>query len=143
MAANTQVAVATHILTVLALVPVTHEHKDARVCSEAIAHSINTNPVVVRRIVTALVKDGLVVSYPGKGGGLVLGRPAEEITLLDVHEAVGDTAVFTCKTHTPNPVCPTGTKMVEVLEPLFLDIEHGVRARLTQITQADVIQQMT
>jgi Rrf2 family protein len=42
----------------------------------------------LRKISTRLVKSGLISSRRGVGGGIQLARPAEEITLLDVIEAV-------------------------------------------------------
>lgn len=139
MAINTQLSVATHILMVLAQAPEAHEPKEGLVCSEVIAHSIDTNPVVVRRIVADLVRAGLVASYPGKGGGLALGRPAEEITLLQVHEAVGDAPVVGFKAHAPNPSCPLGAKMAGAVAAVFSEVEQSVRAQLAAITLAAVV----
>lgn len=139
MTANSKLAVATHILTILALTPETVDPKDRRVCSEVIAHSVNTNPVVVRRIVSELAKAGLVSTYLGKGGGLVLGRPPDTITLLDVHEAIGNDSLFAFKTHAPNPGCPTATRTVRALAPLFTSMEEGVRQQLATIHLDELI----
>ena len=56
--------------------------------SEYIAGSVNTNPVVIRRIVGMLKKGGLVVSTEGAGGGTELARLAGKITLAEVYRAV-------------------------------------------------------
>lgn len=42
----------------------------------------------VRRLVGSLVKAGILLSARGSGGGIRLGRPASEISLLDVVSAV-------------------------------------------------------
>jgi Rrf2 family protein len=41
-----------------------------------------------RKSLAGLVSAGLVVTHPGPGGGLTLARPAAEITMLDVIEAL-------------------------------------------------------
>lgn len=138
MAANTQLAVATHILTILAIGPGAEPHKNARLCSEAIAHSIDTNPVVVRRLVAKLVKVGLVVSQAGKGGGLSLACKPDNISLLQVYEALGDEMASPFKPHTPNQSCPTGVNMVQVLQGVFGEVEDGVRKTLESLTIADM-----
>ncbi|MGE5554443.1 MAG: RrF2 family transcriptional regulator [Betaproteobacteria bacterium] len=49
------------------------------------------------RILRSLVKAGIAVSQRGVGGGYALARPPEEVTLLDVVEAVeGPTRVNRC-----------------------------------------------
>jgi Predicted transcriptional regulator len=140
MAANTQLAVATHILTILALGQGDESPKNVRLCSEAIAHSIDTNPVVVRRLVAKLVKVGLVESQAGKGGGLSLACKPDQISLLRVYEALGDEMASPFKPHTPNQNCPTGVSMVRVLHGVFAEVEDGVRKTLESLTIADMAQ---
>lgn len=80
---NTRLPVAAHILTflnALAGKPGT---------SELMAASINTNPSLVRRLLMQLGQAGLTRSQMGAGGGALLARPADRITLLDVLRAVG------------------------------------------------------
>ena len=55
------------------------------VTSDAIAGILNTNPVVVRRLVRQLRAAGLVSSIRGKTGGYQLERPATDISLLFGH----------------------------------------------------------
>jgi DNA-binding IscR family transcriptional regulator len=54
-----------------------------------IAKAIKVNPTRVRHIVSKLVKAGLLRSYRGGRGGLALARPAAEITLREIHDALG------------------------------------------------------
>ena len=44
-------------------------------------------PALMTRIVAQLAREGLVNTYPGRDGGLMLPRPASQITLKDVVEA--------------------------------------------------------
>ncbi|MTD28195.1 RrF2 family transcriptional regulator [Erwinia sorbitola] len=50
------------------------------------------------KIFTRLSKAGLVRSSEGKGGGFQLAQPAEDITVLDVVNAIdGDKSIFECR----------------------------------------------
>ena len=50
------------------------------------------------KIFTRLSKAGLVRSIEGKGGGFQLAKPAEQITVLDVVNAIdGDKRIFECR----------------------------------------------
>ena len=62
------------------------------VCSNMIAQSVHTNPVVIRRLMSELEKASLVASTSGRSGGFSLARPAPQITLADVYRAVEDEA---------------------------------------------------
>jgi DNA-binding IscR family transcriptional regulator len=47
------------------------------VCSNLVALSVNTNPVVIRRLMSDLEKAELVTSASGRTGGFSLARSAE------------------------------------------------------------------
>jgi DNA-binding IscR family transcriptional regulator len=79
MAANSQFSMAVHVLTVLA------RHKDEKIKSEKIACSVNTNPVVIRRLLGQLSQADLVESQTGAAGGTRLARCPKEITLAEVY----------------------------------------------------------
>src|SRR3982750_2971015 len=69
------------------------EH-DGPVTSDMLAKAMGTNPVVVRRIMAGLRDGGYVRSEKGHGGGWVLARDLDAISLLDVHRAVGGPQIF-------------------------------------------------
>ena len=58
--------------------------------SECAAQSINTSPVVIRRLVGMLHAQGMVESKKGPNGGIQLAREPDKITLREVYEAVSD-----------------------------------------------------
>jgi DNA-binding IscR family transcriptional regulator len=62
---------------------------DGSATSEQLAAAMKTNPVVIRRIMAGLRDAGFVASAKGHGGGWVLSCPLEQITLRDIHEAIG------------------------------------------------------
>lgn len=131
MSANSRFAVATHVLTSLALAA--EASPDALVTSEDLAKSVNTSPVVVRRILGLLRKAGLVLAHTGRGGGATLARPAARITLLDIHRAVDEPMLFAMNPNRPNPACEVSCRMKDVLGPVFDDAERAVEARLSKV----------
>ena len=60
---NTRFAVAVHILTLL------HTQQGEPATSEYIASSVNTNPSLIRRLLSQLARAGLTASQMGTGGG--------------------------------------------------------------------------
>ena len=64
------------------------------VCSDALAGSVNTNPVVIRRLLSQLRKAGLVTTQKGSCGGATLCASPEEISLDAVYRAVEPMASF-------------------------------------------------
>lgn len=65
------------------------------VTSEKLGKMLKTNPVVVRRTMALLRDGGYVRSIKGHNGGWVLTKLLSEITLLDVHKALGENSLFT------------------------------------------------
>lgn len=59
----------------------------ARLSSADIQQEMLIPKAFMSRIVAQLSKDGLVDTYPGREGGLMLPRPASKITLKDVVQA--------------------------------------------------------
>lgn len=53
-----------------------------------IAAAVDVPPTFLAKIFQQFSKMGLVKSFRGTGGGFMLGRPPEKITLLEVVEAV-------------------------------------------------------
>lgn len=132
MTTNSHFALSIHILSLMAL------HDDKPLTSKLISGSINTNPVFVRRILGVLNKAGLVETHLGVGGGTMLARPAEQITLNDVYQAAGCTELFARHHSQPDADCPYGRNMLKVLDLIFQKTEAAVAQTLSTITVADV-----
>src|SRR5690348_9245572 len=99
MAHNSSFAVAVHVMALLAWID------DEPAKSDYIAGSVNTNPVVVRRILGALARAGLVTSQTGGAGGSRLTRAAEQISLLEIYQAVDEGCIFALH-QSPSATCP-------------------------------------
>jgi len=125
---STRFTVALHILTLLASSP------DEALTSEYIAGSVNTNPVVVRRLLGTLRKLGVVSSQPGNGGGWELAKDPAKLSLRDVRRAVQEGSPFSMHTQTPNPRCPVGKNIQHVLAPVYDRAERAMEDELAHTT---------
>ncbi len=135
MAGNCHFAFAVHVLSVLAL------HSEEAISSETLAHSVNTNAVVIRRLLTDLSKSGLIETQRGPGGGSRLARTASEITLLQVHRAVaGEVNSFGEHPNQPAQCCPVGHEIKRVLEDVRLRASQAVENEYSNLTLAQVVQ---
>ena len=79
--------------------------RDAPVTSEILAKAMDTNPVVIRRIMSGLRDQGYVRSEKGHGGGWTLTRDLATISLRDVYQALGEPALFAVGNRTEAPGC--------------------------------------
>jgi len=129
---NTRLAVATHILTFLAVCT------GRPASSETIASSVNTNASLVRRMLVLMNNAGLTTSVKGTSGGAQLMRDPGTITLLDVYHAVDDErGMFTLHAD-PNPYCRVGRTITDVLQPRLKAAEATMLEMLGRTTIADI-----
>ncbi|HEX8176863.1 MAG TPA: Rrf2 family transcriptional regulator [Pyrinomonadaceae bacterium] len=133
MPANSRFAIAVHILTLMA------RAGDESMKSDEVACSVNTNPVVIRRILCALSKAGLVVSQTGASGGSRLALKPSRITLLEVYRAVDAGDVFALHPQPPNAKCPVGMNIEGALDRILNEVEQGVERVLEKITIEKVL----
>lgn len=136
MAANSQFSMAVHILTMLA------RSEGENVKSECLAGSVNTNAVVIRRILSQLGQANLVVSQTGASGGARLARDPNEIRLADVYHAVACGEVFALHPKGPNKDCPVGRNIESVLCNLQKAIDKAVDDKLAEYTLGNVLEKI-
>ena len=130
MRKSTRFPAAVHIMTMLAARP------DQYMSSEIIAGSLDTNRVVVRRLLAQLADAGLVSSQAGVFGGAKLELDPADITLLDIYEAVEPESLF--RFHSPQANCPVAICVTEDLQKVFEDAESAMEQRLADKTLAQV-----
>src|SRR5205085_3297837 len=99
---------------------------------ECIAGSVNTNPVVIRRILSQLSQARLVSSQTGATGGTRLAKRPDEISLCAVYKAVSCGEVFALHAKSPNQDCPIGRNIESVLCNLQKEIDRTVGEKLGQ-----------
>jgi len=107
--------------------------------SDQVAASVNTNPVIIRRSLGDLGRAGLVRVRHGAGAGWSLARAPEEITLLEVYDAVGQESPFGMHHTEPNLECPVGKGIRPALSQIYGGIEQTVRRELALVSVADVL----
>jgi Rrf2 family protein len=136
MSANSRMTVAIHILSYLILA---ERKRPDPVTSDQIAFSVNTNPVVIRRILGLLQKGGLVRSSRGANAGWRLARRSDAITLLNVYRAVEEDPLFGLHASTPNQKCPIGRNIQPALRRVYGGLEKQLRRQLSQTTVQQVL----
>ena len=138
MAANSRLTIAVHALTWLALAQ--QQGRD-RLTSDQVAASVNTNPVIIRRSLGDLRRAGLVRVRRGTEAGWSLAGRPEDITVLEVYDAVAPEPLFAMHHTEPNIECPVGRGIQPALHGLYRGAEKAVRAELAGMSIADVLRE--
>lgn len=133
MTISSRFAVAVHVLALL------ERSGGEPVPSREIAGSVNTNPAVVRRILSMLADAGITGSRRGAGGGALLVRDASEVTLLEVYRAVERPGLFAMHNDGPNPRCPVGRHIQDALTVTTERAERALESVLSGRTVAEVL----
>jgi Rrf2 family protein len=133
MRTSCRFAMAVHVLAVLA-----YKEGD-RVTSTSLAGSVNTNPVIVRRLLLALQKAKLIDTCKGAGSGSRLSRSPRRINLAEVYRAVEDAESFAIPSRKPNTDCPVGHIILDTLEKVFTSAQSAMEHDLKKTTLADII----
>ena len=110
-----------------------------KVTSDFLAGSINTNPVIIRKILTQLKNAGLIEVARGTGG-ITVTKPLSEITFYDVYEAIepvenGDLFRFH---ENPNPECPVGRNIHALLDQKLQVIQGAMEDEMKRYTVEDL-----
>ncbi len=136
MSANSRFAVAVHSLVALAYVggPMTS--------GQLAENTVNTNPVVLRRILARLVRAGIVEGQSGKSGGFSLGRDPRSIDLSEVYAAVEDGGVFGVHANAVVPSCPVSRAIRPALREVFRSAESALRESLAGVSLADLVRKV-
>src|ERR1044072_7933658 len=82
------------------------------------------------------------VSESGARGGSKLAREPEQITLLDIYQAVESRGVFSLHRHPPNRDCPVGVNIGPVLNEVLDEVDTAVEKVLANITIKDVVSRL-
>lgn len=106
--------------------------------SENIASSIETSPVVVRRLMGKLKSAGLISTVHGSADPKLV-RDPQDISLYDVFLATEDQQhLFTIDEKT-NPECIIGGNIQATLEKFYQQAEDAAKARLARTSLQDVL----
>lgn len=120
-----------------------HEAKGiAKVTSNLLAESTGCNPVVIRNILSALKKAGLITVPRGTGGAELCVDPSH-ITLYQIYTALEPNGVTSLIGIHPceGRRCPVAQNIRKVLETPYHKIEDAVKEAMEQTTLASMIQE--
>ncbi len=136
MTNSSRFTVAVHVLTLLA-------YEEGRaLTSDYIAGSVNTNPVVIRRVLGLLSKAGLISTTEGAGGGTVLAKPAKRISLADVLHAVEQGELFAPPPNDPNPLCPVGRCVQTILGEHLERLQGLLERAMKRVCVAELLEEV-
>ncbi|MEO8181373.1 MAG: Rrf2 family transcriptional regulator [Deltaproteobacteria bacterium] len=110
--------------------------KDGPVTSEVLAKAMDTNPVVLRRVMAGLRDQGYVQSEKGHGGGWTLACDLAKVTLRDIYTALGSPSLLAIGNRTEAPGCIVEAAVNAALNQSFEDAESLLLARLGEVTLA-------
>jgi Predicted transcriptional regulator len=125
---SSRFSIGVHILLLIAV--------SSKECTgDNIASSVNTNPVIIRKIMGMLKKAGLVKVRPGVGGAS-LRKTLDQITLLDVYRAVDvieEGKLFNIHDE-PDPECLVGRNIESALRSELMEAQSAMEQRLAKVT---------
>ncbi|MBD5429255.1 Rrf2 family transcriptional regulator [Lactobacillus sp.] len=113
-------------------------YKDGDLSSKAIAKSIESNPSLIRQLMSNLRKAGIIETQKGKANPS-LAKDPQDISIYDVYQAINmdhDLLHIDPKT---NPDCIVGSNIQDTLNRYYADIQDIAYLRMKQISLADII----
>ena len=114
----------------------------ARVTSTLLAQSTGCNPVIIRNILSALKKAGMISVARGPGGAELLKEPSE-ITLYMIYDAMEPEGlssligIHSCE----DRKCPVAKNIRFVLQDPYQKIEDSIRQTMEGITLESMIEE--
>jgi Rrf2 family protein len=133
---NQQFATAVHVLTALAF------NRKSLMSSDALALSVNTNPVVIRRLLSQLTKSSLVETTRGKSGGVQLAKEPNQITLKDVYLALSPTDPMAPRDKSPHKECPVSCSMYSIMTYISIGTQRATLKYLESQKLSDLIKKI-
>ena len=133
---NQQFTFAVHIMTALAFTP------DEVIGSQILAASVNTNPVVIRRLLLALRRARLIETFTGKHGGARLRKKPREISLVDIYDAVEPPPVIPVNERKALKKCHVSCNMKSIMSRVAGSTEEAVRNHLRGITLGQLVRRL-
>jgi DNA-binding IscR family transcriptional regulator len=110
--------------------------------SEQLGAMNQTNPVVIRRLLAGLREGGLVASEKGHGGGWILAKNLESLSVADVYRALGAPALFQFQHRNESPTCLLEKAVNFALDDARAEAEAVLLKRLSQIPLSALAEQV-
>src|SRR3984893_14843371 len=110
--------------------------------SQTLAASVNTNPVVVRRLLLALRRARLIETFAGKHGGARVRKKPNRISLVDIYDAVESRPVILTNERKALKQCHVSCNMKSIMSGVAESTEQAVRKHLRGITLAQLVRKV-
>ena len=132
MRKNSRTSVALHALAHLV-------RRQAPVTSEDLGKCLQTNPVVIRRVLGELKKKGIVDSGKGHGGGWIVTKHPKQISFSDVFNALGENLVPKAPNLGEDEQCVIMKTLMLIMSDFLCEAEALLDKRLEKISIYDVV----
>jgi Rrf2 family protein len=114
-----------------ALIEIAKNHNETPTKRKQISSTQGIPNSYLENILIALKNGNIITSHRGAGGGFMLKRPSDQITLLDVYEALqGSLMLLDCAE------CPSSCDRAEecVVRPVWMEMQEAQRNVLKKKT---------
>ena len=113
------------------------KEKGTRVSTAEVRREMQIPPALAQRIVADLARGEFILTFPGRDGGLVLARPAQEINLRQIVEHFeGKFFISDCLVDKGNcpfdNKCPVRFRWVHLQSQMVLELEQITFKELAQ-----------
>ena len=136
MSASKKLSLAVKALHIL------NTNPDEPLSSLQMAEKLNVNPSKLRRILSMLVKTGLIDSSQGANGGFILKRSADKIDLQEVYCSVEEKKAFYLDFHNNENYDGSSVKMNHFFLDLFADVQVVIENYMRKISIKDVTERI-
>ena len=122
----------TKFATACCILSFVSHHGPDMIATQTIAGRVNVNASRVRQLVARLVRAGLLASTRGGEGGVVLGRHASTISLLDIFDAVAEHEVELFSVDNPFSDWQGRCRVHSILTTMQAELARDFRTRLAE-----------
>lgn len=127
-----ELSIAVHAIVYLA-------HMDRIVSSEKIAENVCTNSARIRKIMSKLVKAGLVEKKEGLNGGYSMKKNSENLKLSDISEALRFNLIKSAwKTGDTDVECLVSSGMADIMDEIYGGLNRICIEKLSSLSIKDI-----
>jgi Rrf2 family transcriptional regulator, repressor of oqxAB len=113
-----------------------------RCTSRTLAEGLGTNASFIRKLLIPLTREGMIAASIGKGGGLHLGRAADQITLRDLYLAVTENKKILVAREDVAARCRVSANINEFFAEVATDAETAMLDALGRRNIADSLAEL-
>ncbi len=109
--------------------------------AETLARELSISKSFLAKILQALAKNNILVSFKGVNGGFALAKNASEISMLDIMSCVEGKApaVFDCASSLDD--CPSDKANICSIWPFLHKLQGKIDSFLAELTLADILEE--